>query len=368
MEVSKVARFRWMALVGMLAAFVWAIIRIGPRIPFPGAWYDGQTWPFPGIADVQAYKRSSPVGYVFANLLGLDQSPWLVSFYFVSGLIAIAVIGVWVYSNIPQDQNRAQGFRLFVLGPIAGVLMLTIGGYDPFTVFGFGLALFAWSKGNRFVVLLAGTYLGLQHFEQALIAVIAWSLIVIALREHLPQKLQLRATPMWLILGALVGKVLLTLAISLNGIDPAEGRLYWLTNAPLLKQAVVGVVNFGPAFLLSLFAGLWGVVALTITLLRTHREKYFFIAAIAVPLIMATITLDHTRVFATVTTPIVAIMVVVVMSAHGSVVPRQAKFMAEALAWVVVPITLQGIDVIYVDPINMLDQWIMFAPKLLPFA
>lgn len=359
---------RWVAIFGALAAFIWAIVRIGPRIPFPGSWYDGTTWPFPNIEEVQAYKRSSPIGYLASELLGINQSPWLVSFYFLAGLFAVALVGLWVLITVPASRYRSQGFRLFVLGPIAGVLMLTIGGYDPFTVIGFGLALFAWSRGNRLVVLLAGVYLGFQHFEQALVAVIAWALIVSALARSLPHGLRVRRTPMWLLVGALLGKLILTLAISMNGIDPSEGRLYWLTNTTLLKQAVVGAVNFGPAFLLSLFAGLWGVVALSYTLLSGRKERALFIAAIALPLVMATVTLDHTRVFATVTTPILAIMIVVVMSAGEPAISRQAIFMAEVLAWVIVPITLQGIDVIYVDPINMLDQWVMFAPRLVPLS
>jgi hypothetical protein len=357
---------RWIPVLGTALALIWAVIRIGPRIPYPGSFYISTSWPFPGLDEVQTYARSSPVGYWLAMLLGIEQSHWLILMRVVAAVAAVALVATWVYRETAEGSQRLRGFRLVVLGPLTAILFLTLGSYDAFTVLGLGMALFAWSRGAWPWLLLAGTYLGIQHFEQGLVAVVAWALVLAGMAGQLPERLSSRRTSLWLIPGMLLGKVTLLTLLVANGVSAGEGRSYWLQNSELLKRAVVGAMNFGPALLLSLFAGLWAVVILALTLPADNRRRLLLALGLAVPALSAVITMDHTRVFVITTVPIVAILIVTVLSTREVTSQWRLVLLVEAMAWIVVPINIQGTDVVYVDPMNFLDQWIIFLQNALP--
>lgn len=126
----------WFLSVAAVAVTLWAVVRVGPRIPFPGAWYTGERWPYPSLDELQAYKRTSPVGYLLAEFVRLDESPLLVAFYFFAALAASVLVALWVWSELGGSPQRARGFRIAMLAPVTGVLFLTLGGYDPFTALG----------------------------------------------------------------------------------------------------------------------------------------------------------------------------------------------------------------------------------------
>lgn len=359
-------RLHWVALVAMFAAVAWAIIRVGPRIPFPDSWFGQEKWPYPNLEAVQAYKRSSPIGYLLAETLHLDQSTWLVLFYFVASIVAMLLIATWVWLELAGSSQRSRGFRLAVLAPLPGLLFMTIGGYDPFTAIGMGLALFAWRRNSKLLMAAAGVYLGVQHFEQAVVAILVWTLAVMALRGDGSAPVRSRISPLWAYPGVLAGKIALLAVLSIKGVDASEGRLFWLQSSEWLRRAVSGAVGFAPVFVLSLFAGLWVIVVLGFVLTPERRRRLLLGASLAIAVAFSVITLDHTRVFVMVSIPLISILIVSVLSNERATSQPQLLLVAEAMAWIVVPMTLQGTDNVYVDPMNFLDQGIMFLQQLVP--
>lgn len=354
----------WLGVSLAVAATFWALYRSGPRIPFPGAWYTGEKWPYPSLDELQAYKRTSPSGYILAEWLGIDNSPWLITYYFVASVIAALLIALWVWFELKGFPQRARGFRIAILSPLAGILMVTMGGYDPFTVFGIAFALVAWSFNSRIALFVAGIYMGFQHFEQSIFVVLAWALAVVALKGHLPERWVGRSSPLWILPGVLVGKLCLSILLSFIGTNAAEGRSFWILSSEWLSLAIVGSINFGPILLYSFFAGTWAVVILVLGLPSSVKTRVLLFLAFALPMAIAIITLDHTRVFVMTTIPLVAISIVVVLSSERYSRQRSLMFLTECLAWILVPVSIQG-TVTNVDSTNPLDMTIIFVRQIL---
>lgn len=358
----------WFLSLAAVAVTVWAVVRVGPRIPFPGAWYTGERWPYPSLDELQAYKRTSPVGYLLAEFVRLDESPLLVAFYFFAALGASVLLALWVWSELAGSAQRARGFRIAMLAPVTGVLFLTLGGYDPFTALGWVIALFAWKRHSQTLLILAGVYLGFQHFEQAALMAVSWGMVVYALRSSGPQSWQKRCNPIWMFPGVLAGKLLLTLVLFAQGIDPFAGRGFWVASSELLRFAIIGSANFAPILTYSLFAGVWAVVIVALLLTPSNRKRLLLVVAVAIPGIVAIVTLDHTRVFVMMTVPLVAIMIVYVLQAPQLRAFAPLPILLEVLAWVMVPVTLQGTSTVYIDSTNFLDMTIVFTRQLLGWA
>jgi len=109
--------------------------------------------------------------------------------------LAIALMCVWVSTSIDLRMQRARGARLMLLTPMTAILFLSIGSYDPYTVIGFALGLFAWRRNSLPLMTLAGAYMGFQHFEQSLVAVTAVGLLTTGLAGGFPPSCGARA--MW---------------------------------------------------------------------------------------------------------------------------------------------------------------------------
>lgn len=367
-RVGRWYRRPWFLSVAAVAVTLWAVVRVGPRIPFPGAWYTGERWPYPSLDELQAYKRTSPVGYLLAELVGLDESPLLVAFYFFAALAVSVLLALWVWSELGGSPQRARGFRIAILAPVTGVLFLTLGGYDPFTALGWAIALCAWKAHSRVLLILAGVYLGFQHFEQAALMAVSWGILVYVLRSSGPQSWQERRNPIWILPGVLAGKLVLTLILFLQGIDPLAGRGFWVASLDLVRFAVVGSVNFGPIFVYSLFAGVWAIVIVTFLIVPGNRVRLLLLLALAIPGLVAVVTLDHTRVFVMMTVPLVALMIVYVLRSPQIRAFAPLPILLEVLAWVMVPVTIQGTSTVYVDSTNFLDMTIIFTRQLFVWA
>jgi hypothetical protein len=229
-----------------------------------------------------------------------------------------------------------------------------------------GLALFAWRRNSKLLMAAAGAYLGIQHFEQAVVAILVWTLAVMALRGDSAYPARTRISPLWAYPGVIAGKVVLFAALSLTGVDASEGRLFWLQSSEWLRRAISGAVGFAPVFALSLFAGLWVIVVLAFVLTPARRSRLLLGASLAIAILFSVITLDHTRVFVMVSIPLISVLIVSVLSNDRATSQPHLLLVAEAMAWIVVPMTLQGTDTVYVDPMNFLDQGIMFIQQLVP--
>lgn len=150
-----------------------------------------------------------------------------------------------------------------------------------------------------------------------------------------------------------------------QGVDPLDGRGFWVASSDWLSFAVIGSVNFGPIFMYSLFASVWAVVFLAFLILEGSQNRILLMLAMSIPVLMSIVTLDHTRVFVMMTVPLVAIFIVYVLSSPRIEVFSPLPILIELLAWVMVPITIQGTSSVYVDSLNPLDMTIIFLRQLL---
>lgn len=66
------------------------------------------------------------------------------------------------------------------------------------------------------------------------------------------------------------------------------------------------------------------------------------------------------------TVPVVTLSILVVLSHPRFSQNRELLILIEALAWVMIPMTVQGTKVVYVDGFNFLDISIVFFQQLIP--
>lgn len=197
---------------------------------------------------------------------------------------------------------------------------------------------------------------------------VSWGILVYALRSSGPQSWQERSNPLWILPGVLAGKLVLTVILFFQGVDPLAGRGFWVASLDLVRFAVVGSVNFGPIFVYSLFAGVWAIVIVTFLIVPGNRVRLLLLLALAIPGFVAVVTLDHTRVFVMMTVPLVALMIVYVLRSPQMRAFAPLPILLEVLAWVMVPVTIQGTSTVYVDSANFLDMTIIFTRQLFGWA
>jgi hypothetical protein len=95
------------------------------------------------------------------------------------------------------------------------------------------------------------------------------------------------------------------------------------------------------------------------------RNRILFALSLAIPVFISIVTLDHTRVFVMMTVPLVAILIVYVLSSPKVAAFSPLPISIETLAWIMVPVTIQGTSTVYVDSLNFLDINIIFFRQLL---
>ena len=352
---------------GVLAALVWAFVRVGPQTStdVPSDVARALAWPNPGLDELQSYNRTSPLGPLLFQLLPTQSPASYLALHAAALLVALALIALWVFLAVP-DAQRFRGARLVILGPVVASAFVSIGNYDPFTLLGVAALLYAWRFGRRVALVAAGILLGFQHFEQGFIAVVAMAIIVVALGRSLPPTLQGRCQPIWALIGVVGGKVLLSLVFLMQGIDPFEGRSAYITDLTILREALTTSVNHFPTLLMSMFAGLWVVMALVFFRQDRITSQLLILLALVGPFLVAVSTLAQTRVFVMVTLPLLAIVIAVALNDRVLTSTPAVILAAEAAAWLLVPQHL------YVSPgagaqimdTNALDYVIMLVNQL----
>lgn len=365
MEAQSKINFSLITKILVVLSGLWAIGRVGvSTIPGLSSAADNAFgWPFNELTQYSAFSATSPVGSIVFTLMGRNDPRVFLGMHVVAVVVAVAVMLWWVKLLTPRT-TRLMALRLVFLSPWVALLLIFLGSYDPFTVIGFGLLLLALKTNKSILVLLAGLLLGFQHFEQSVFAVIAAFLTAIALRERLPiGYLQLRKF-VFTFIGLILGKLLLTLILTLSSSSGAFGRsAFW--SAEWIRMSLVTSVNFWSVLLLSLFAGSWGLVVVT-GLSVQRRQQFTLFVAFLTCLVPALITLDHTRVF--VMSSLMALSIITVAFARSSNSIRPKEFIyVEALAWLIVPITVWvSMDATpYLHPVGSLDQLIIFYNQVL---
>lgn len=347
----------------MVIALIWSFVRVGPQfsVGIEDDAVRALAWPNPDLDGLNSYTRTSPIGPIIFKLSGFTSPGVYFIIHLLASISAVVLIALFIYKNVPIRENKVRAARISILAPVTGMLFISIGNYDPFTALGFIFAVWAWWRGSILLMLLAGLYLGFQHFEQAAFAIVIWSLAFVALRKSLAFHTQLKR-PLWLLLGALVGKGILSLYFVTSGINPTEGRGAYFTDVSWPRMALIGSINHFPILLLSLFAGLWAVVLL-VFYNENLRSRLLLLAGLAIATLAAFTTLAQSRVFVMVTLPIMIVFILVIFTDKKIAKNSRLLFVVEGIAWVIVPIhlyvsTTSGQSLITTT--NALDFNIMF--------
>lgn len=356
------------AAFGILLALVWAAYRVGIQtsVALEDDAARALAWPNPDLSGLNSYTRTSPLGPILFKLSGSESPLIYLGIHVVAGLVAIGLLSWWAYSSVTVASNRVRAIRLVILAPVTGMIFLSLGNYDPFTVIGVALALVAWQRSSRLGLVLSGVYLGVAHFEQAAVAVVGWSVASIALSSS-PCFAGLKRSPIWAFMGVVSGKVVLSLYFVVEGINPSEGRGAYFLDLTWPRMALVASINHFPVLLLSVFAGLWAAALFVFFRLPNNRRRILLVASLILPTLASTTTLAQSRVFIMTTLPIAMLIITALLSDPEIAGNHPTLFTIEGIAWIVVPFHLyvstttgQGL----ITTTNSLDFLIMFFGRI----
>lgn len=353
---------RWASFALAVLAALWAVARVGPwPVPdLPGMVSRFGQWRDANLPVEANYGRTSLPNQLIYEAFG-SRGVWA---YLIEcaavAMVAVALL-IWWYAREATPGNRARAIRLAILSPVIALLVGFIGGYDPFTVLGFVIMVWAWRLDKRWLLVVAGVFLGFQHFEQALVGVIAATLVALAIAQQDVDRPR-RPTIAWALIGVAAGKALNALLLAVVVGDGFGGRTSYLV-ANWVVPAVKTSIDFLPVLVLSFFAGAWAIVILGFVS-STTRARVLMCAAFAVCLIPMAVAADHTRIFILVSLPSLAIISGWLLSKDESLTLREWR-LVEGLAWIVVPILVwtDSVGAGYVQHLGTVDQLLMFLQQ-----
>ena len=251
--------------------------------------------PFTQTRGVGPYSYQSPLGPIIAWAVGARTATAI-------GLVSYALTFVCVMVAVLAVQRWASPYaaRLFLCAyfcsPQSWAGSAYLGAFDIITVAALTVAMVAPTS----VCVAAGVVLGFQHFEQGGIALAAVAVIrVVMLRQpHRPMVAAL--------CGLLAGKVILLWYQVGNGID-TNGRLDFIHEAGL-RNLIAGWRGHETVVVWAVYNVLWvGVIWMAWTMPRRDRWTLIGLqAALTVPVL---ITYDLSRVYRTLTWPLVVLLV-----------------------------------------------------------
>ena len=351
-------------LLGIAVAVGWAVFRSGTDTV-----YQLQTdaaraanWPNPGLRAEEAYTRMSAIGPWLYKLIGGDSDVKYLVLSAGTAVVSVLLLCMWCLVNAPREQGP-RAVRLVILAPVVALLATQIGNYDPFTVLGVGLFLFAWSSGRRSLLGASGFYLGLQHFEQGFLGILLFGIFVHFAQDWLPPRLRGSSSPLWALLGVVLGKLALSIILFINGVSSSDGRAAWISDPELLRIAIVGSVNFLPALMMSLFAGAWAIVLASGMSGMNRSAQIAGSLAIVAGVIVAVVTLDHTRTFVLITLPLLALLTVGLLNRWPHEVSTKTLVLVESMAWLIIPVGLYTSPdgPTFLKDMNVTDHFLMMS-------
>jgi len=350
-------RFRLLAsIAGIAVAFVWAVIRSGATIS-PGlsdAYNAAVIWPRVPSGEFSSFYADSALGILVFRALPLQSEQQFLLLSAAAAVAAVIALAGWAAWAAPNEY-KSRAVRLTLLAPLPAVLFNWLGFYDGFTALAWAAALWAWASGSRVLLALAGILLGLQHFEQGLLGLVALTLVWFAVRSKLREPLRNRA-PIWLVIGLAIGKGILMTTLTLNGSE-LSGRTSGVS--AYYREWITTAINTGPMLLWSLFAGSWAIV-IAWWLRESHRRNQILvILAIALALGATLISGDRPRVFIMITAPLLLVLTIALLMDQG--LSRRSWIGIETIVWIGPPIALWGSTVVNS---NALDHLIMTFSSL----
>jgi hypothetical protein len=294
----------WLMPLSLLAAAsLWTLWRTGIGVQATAQWFEqvALTWPHSTMEERHAYRLRSPVGYlVYRELPFRGVTAFTV-------LHAVAILGS--YLGLAGWFLRSLGWHrgliattLIVLSPVTAVLIVWIGMYDAFTMVGWVALL--WSlRGPWPAQAAAGLFLGVQNAEQGVVG-----LLLLWLLRPLVARTQTSFRPSVVLAGCLSGKALLEFYLHSKGALPGS-RLMWVTEWSLLKPLLSSSADMLPVIVWSGLCGLWLFVPLLQRPPWTPQLVARVGAAAALWMSVAMIAMDHSRLLAITSVPVVVLAV-----------------------------------------------------------
>lgn len=324
------------ATAGLLLALIWALLRSGFTMsPVPEDLVAAaQIWPSRTASWMTEFYADSPL-YIFSSrLFGISDTIGLIRQSLIVGIIALLSLALWAWCST-QTSQRNRAARLVVLAPVGGVLFSSIGNYDAFTALAWSVVLWLWLTRSRVALAAGGGILGIQHFEQTLLGVLALTLTWLAIRQFAPPAIA-ATSPLWIVPGVIAGKGVLLLFMIAGG-HSASGRSQWLSTY-VLDWTKVGIATL-PYLVWSLFAGVWLLVIL-VWLRADIRAKSLLVGAFTLGIAGTIVSGDRPRVFVQILLPSLILLIVVFLRAQQST--RVESMSVEIMAWLAPPIILAG--------------------------
>lgn len=248
------------------------------------------------------YLLTSWLGLYGAWLLGATNEQRLFGYFLIFTVLFSALFIRLLLTRLP-DATARSALVLFTLLPVSGTAYFWVG-IDGITLCLMTLALLQRDR-SPWLLLLTGVLLGMQHFEQSLLAFGAVMVALLLGRCWHVGSDASGYTLRWvcsLLAGIILGKCLLHLLFLHYGLHLNSGRLYWMRQH---LPALIGQT------LLHLHLVLWSALGLGWIVLLAWLER----GKAARPLLLALIGLllllpvsgDQTRVLAIVTLPVLSV-------------------------------------------------------------
>lgn len=243
--------------------------------------------------------------YLLWNWLG-PFIAWLIgasgakSFYFLHFSFSLAFTGLFYFISFKSlpDREARISVILFTVLPVSGTIYFWVG-MDSITLF-LMISAFLFPR-NLFWAFVVGSLLGMQHFEQALVAFLALSSTLVMQRF-----LNLSAGPLsllWcivIILGILVGKGILIYLFQHYGITIETDRWYWVNK---LLPVFLKQFFFHSQYMIYSILGVGWLIM--VKYLEQGKATLPFLINFLGLMVFLLLTFDQTRVLAIITFPLI---------------------------------------------------------------
>ena len=262
-----------------------------------------------------------------AWLVGATGSRSFVFFHLAFAVAFTALATFAMFDRLPERQARV-AFLIFCSLPVSGTVYYWVG-MDAVVLF-LMLVPLVFSK-SWLVPFLAGIALGMQHFEQGVVAGgVLFVTVVVASRMRLEAPYSPRFAVAW-ICGAIVGKLTLIALFARWGVNVNNGRLVLFGHEfqTLLLEAAF---HFQVIAWSMLGVG-WLVLLAYVDRLRSRAVPLVVGLLLCLPFLV--LTQDETRVISIITFPLLAGYWLFDREVLARVSEREASFLL--VAWLVVP-------------------------------
>jgi len=338
--------FRFWGSIGLqglavVASVFWVVFRSGAGLfeSLPDEMVAADNWPsVPATYEGATYRWGNPFGYIVYQILDTPgQSAFVLQQ--VTVIIFALVITAWFLVKQLGLSNGLSGIRLIILGPLGAVLVVWLGIYDGYSLLLWSLFLIAFFYANRLLLFTVSAFVGFQHFDQAVFAIILFCVTTYVL-GFIKKGQTATFIGLLALSGAFIGKIIQGLILMHAGTNVGTGSFFRIfghaTNATYGQIEIYNALIWLPALIWSAFAGLW-LLVLYIFLKGNLRRSWLLAIALAGVFAISARTGDKTRVFAMIT--FISLVVLIVYFMKNVAKPSDKKIV-ELMVWVSLPVVI----------------------------